>query len=58
MLALRTAFTASVMALVVWLLLDGRFAEAILAVVVAVWLRSTAETGRLSRFARRNARPS
>jgi hypothetical protein len=46
MLALRFAFTAAVMAGVVWLLLAGRPGEAILAVVVAVWVRRTAEAGR------------
>jgi ethanolamine transporter EutH len=52
-LALRTAFTAAVMAGVVWLLLAGRFAEALFAVVVAVWLRRSAEAGSLRAFRER-----
>jgi hypothetical protein len=51
MLALRAGFTVAVMALVVWLMLVGRFPEAILVVVVTIWLRRTVESGRFARLA-------
>jgi ethanolamine transporter EutH len=58
MLALRLGFTVAVMAVVVWLLLVGRFAEAILLVVVAVWLRRAVESGRVARLGGRLAKSS
>ena len=58
MLALRAAFTVAVMALVVWLLLDGRFGDAALVVILAAWLRRAVESGRPTRLAGRFARPS
>ena len=59
MLGLRIAFTAVVMALVVWLLLTGKPLGALLIVpVLAIWIRRAAESGRLHRFSRYFANPS
>jgi hypothetical protein len=59
MLGLRIAFTIAVMAIVVWLLSTGKPLGGLLIVpLIAIWLRHAAETGRLSRFASRFARPS
>ena len=52
--ALRILFTAVVMALVVWALLRGRPAEAVLLVVVAMALRRAAESGGLTRLVHRS----
>jgi hypothetical protein len=50
MLALRIAFTAVVMVLVVWLLATGHPLGGLLVVpALAVWLRHAAESGRLGR---------
>jgi hypothetical protein len=49
-MALRLAFTAVVMVVVVWLLLTGRPLGGLLLVpLVAVWIRRAAESGRFSR---------
>ncbi|MBA3365548.1 MAG: hypothetical protein H0U03_07170 [Actinobacteria bacterium] len=58
MLTLRLGFTAAVMALVVWLLGAGAPLGAVAVVLVGVWLRQAAESGRLTRFAGRAAKPS
>jgi hypothetical protein len=59
MLALRIAFTAAATALCVWLLATGKpLGGLIIVPVLAVWLRHAAESGRLTRFARRFAKPS
>jgi phage terminase large subunit-like protein len=52
-LALRVVFAAAVTVFVVWLLLGGRFAEAIVTVIAAVWVRRVAESGRPARLVRR-----
>ena len=58
MLALRTAFTVVVMAIVVLLLSGGYpLGGLVIVPVLAVWVRRAAETGRLTRFADRFARP-
>ena len=53
MLALRAAFAISVMAVVAWLLLAGLPLGAVAVVLLAVWLRRSAEFGRLRRLASR-----
>lgn len=59
MLGLRIAFTVAVMAVVVWLLLTGRPLGGLLIVpLVAIWVRRAAESGRLTRFSKRFAKPS
>jgi Flp pilus assembly protein TadB len=59
MLGLRIAFTAAVMALVVWLLMTGRpLGGLVIVPLLAVWIRRAAESGRLTRFARRMIRAS
>jgi hypothetical protein len=58
MLALRAAFAVSVMALVVWLLIDGLPFGALAVVLLAVWVRRSVEAGRLRRVAGRFAHPS
>ena len=59
MLGLRIAFTAAVMAVVVWLLLTGRPLGGLLIVpLLAIWLRRSAESGRFQRLSKHFARPS
>jgi hypothetical protein len=59
MLGLRIAFTVAVIGVVVWLFSTGRPLGGLLIVpLVAIWLRQAAESGQLSRFAGRFARPS
>jgi hypothetical protein len=59
MLALRIGFTAAVMAVVVWLLITGRPLGGLLIVpLLAIWIRRAAESGRLTRFARRVVKSS
>ncbi len=59
MLALRVAFTAGATALCVWLLATGKpLGGLVIVPVLAVWLRLEAESGRLTRFARRLAKSS
>lgn len=58
-LGLRIAFTAVVMAVVVWLFLTGKPLGGLLIVpLIAIWVRRSAESGRLRRFANRFAKPS
>jgi hypothetical protein len=52
-LALRIAFTVVATAAVVWLMSTGNPLGGLLIVPLAVGLRRAAETGRLTRFARR-----
>jgi hypothetical protein len=53
-LALRLAFTAVVLAVVVWLLRDGKPVGGLVIVpLLAIWLRQAAESGRLTQYARR-----
>ena len=57
MLGLRLVFTAVVLVLVAWLLLDGKpLGGLLLLPLLAIWIRRSAESGRLARFARRLAR--
>jgi len=49
-IAIRLAYTVAVMSLVVWLLLAGRFGQAVAVAVIGVWVRRSVERGRL--FAR------
>jgi hypothetical protein len=57
-LALRIAFTVAVTAVCVWQLSTGRpLGGLIIVPVLAVWLRHAAESGELTRFARRFAKP-
>jgi hypothetical protein len=50
LLGLRLIYTAAVMALVIWLLSTGRPLGGLLIVpLLAVWVRRTAESGRLVR---------
>jgi Flp pilus assembly protein TadB len=57
-LALRVAFTGAATALCVWLLSSGRpLGGLIIVPALAVWVRRTAESGRLTRFAGRLAGP-
>jgi Flp pilus assembly protein TadB len=59
MLALRIGFTVAVLAVVVWLLSTGRPLGGLLIVpIIAVWIRRSAESGRLTRFGKGSARPS
>ena len=59
MLALRTAFTAAATAVCVWLMATGKpLGGLVIIPVLAVSLRHAAESGRLTRFARRFAKPS
>jgi hypothetical protein len=59
MLALRVAFTVTATAVCVWLLATGKpLGGLVIVPVLAVWLRQAAESGQLTRFARRFARPS
>jgi hypothetical protein len=59
MLGLRIAFTAAVMAVVVWLLLTGRPLGGLLIVpLLAIWVRRAAESGRLQRLSKYVAKPS
>jgi hypothetical protein len=52
--ALRIAFTIAVMALVVWLLTAGMpLGGLVIVPLLAVWVRHAAESGRLTRLARR-----
>jgi hypothetical protein len=47
-LGARVAFTAVVMAIVVWLLANGRpFGGLLLVPLAAIWIRRAAESGRL-----------
>jgi hypothetical protein len=58
-LALRVAFTVAATAVCVWLLATGKpLGGLVIVPVLAIWLRHAAESGRLTRFARRFARPS
>jgi ethanolamine transporter EutH len=53
-LGLRIAFTAVVGTAMVWLLLTGRPLGGLLIVpLAAIWLRRSAESGRLARFTKR-----
>ena len=55
----RLAFTVVVMAIVVWLSSTGNpLGGLVIVPLLAVWVRRAAETGRLTRFADRLARPS
>jgi hypothetical protein len=59
MLVLRIAFTAAATAVCVWMLATGRpLGGLVIVPILAVWLRQSAESGRLPRFARRFAKPS
>jgi hypothetical protein len=59
MLVLRVAFTVVASAVCVWLLATGKpFGGLVIVPVLAVWLRHAAESGRLTRFARRFAKSS
>ena len=49
----RIAFTAAVMATVVWLLRDGLPLGALAVIVAAVWIRRAVESGRALRLVRR-----
>lgn len=53
MLALRTSFALLVTGLVVLFLANGQPGAAIFVVLLGVWLRRAAESGRLQRLARR-----
>ena len=54
MIALRLAYTAAVMIVVIWLLRTGNpVGGLILVPAAAVWLRREAESGRLTARARR-----
>jgi hypothetical protein len=57
MIALRLAYTAAVMVVVIWLLRTGNPVGGLLLVpAAAVWLRREAESGRLSARLRRALR--
>jgi hypothetical protein len=57
MIALRLAYTAAVMVLVLWLLRTGNPVGGLFVVpAAAVWLRREAESGRLSARVRRALR--
>jgi hypothetical protein len=57
MIALRLAYTAAVMVVVIWLLRSGNPVGGLLLVpAAAVWLRREAESGRLSARVRRALR--
>jgi hypothetical protein len=59
MLALRVAFTAAATAACVWLLATGRpLGGLVMVPALTIWLRHEAESGRLTRFAGRFAKPS
>lgn len=58
MLVLRAAYALAVTALAVVLLDEGQPVGAIAVVVLGVWLRVWAESGRMGRFAARFARSS
>ena len=59
MLALRIAFTVAATAVVVWLLSTGRpLGGLVIVPVIAIWIRRAAESGRLTRFAKRTVNPS
>jgi hypothetical protein len=54
MLAVRLLFTAVVMFLALWLASHGNpFGGLVVVPLAAVWLRRQAESGRLTRFAKR-----
>jgi len=56
MLALRVAFTVAATAVCLWLLSTGKpLGGLVIVPALAVWIRRAAETGRLTRFARRLA---
>jgi hypothetical protein len=58
-LALRIAFTVAATAVCLWLLATGKpLGGLVIVPALAVWLRHAAESGRLTRFAGRFARPS
>jgi hypothetical protein len=58
MLAARAVFSVAVLALMVWLLLDGKPLGGLLLVpLAAIWLRDAAESGRLARMRRRLRTP-
>jgi hypothetical protein len=53
-LALRVAYTAIVLVVVVWLLRDGKpLGGLVIVPLLAIWLRQSAESGRLTQLARR-----
>ena len=57
MLAVRLLYTVAVMTLVLWLASTGQpLGGLVIVPLLAVWLRRSAESGRLTRFARRIAR--
>jgi Flp pilus assembly protein TadB len=59
MVALRLGYAVAVLAMVVWLLRSGRPLGGLLLVpLLAIWIRQSAESGRLTRFARRVTRTS
>jgi hypothetical protein len=59
MLLLRLVFTSAVMVVVVWLVATGRpLVGLVLVPLLALWLLRAAESGRLTRFARRLPKPS
>ena len=59
MLALRIGFTLAAVAVMVWLLSAGLPLGGLIVVpILAIWIRRAAESGRLTSFARRFARPS
>ena len=49
MLAIRALYAVAATALVVWLLADGMWVGAIAVLMLAVYLRRTVESGRLTR---------
>jgi hypothetical protein len=54
MLLLRIGFTVVVMAVVLWLLSTGRPLGGLLIIpALAIWIRRAAESGRLTRYAKR-----
>jgi hypothetical protein len=57
MIILRLVYTAAVMALVLWLASSGNPLGGLVVVpILAVWLRRSAESGRLNRYAKRIVR--
>jgi hypothetical protein len=57
MLIVRLLYTAAVMTLVLWLASTGRpLGGLVIVPILAVWLRRSAESGRLTRFAKRIVR--
>jgi len=56
--ASRVTFAAAVTAVVLWLLVEGLPLGAVVVVLLGIWARRAAESGRLGSFATRLGRPS